>query len=80
MNNFTSLIHGHAHAPSVAAVSEQITRGSAYAAPTESQVALSRLLCERVPCVDELRFTSSGTEATNMCLRGRGPSRASRRS
>ena len=33
MNNFTSLIHGHAHAPTVAAVEEQIRRGSAYAAP-----------------------------------------------
>ena len=69
MNNFTSLIHGHAHPPTVRAVSEQITRGSAYAAPTESQIELARMICERVPSVDELRFTSSGSEATNMCLR-----------
>ena len=69
MNNFTSLIHGHAHPPTVRAVSEQIVRGSAYAAPTESQIELARLICERVPSVEELRFTSSGSEATNMCLR-----------
>ena len=70
MNNFTSLIHGHAHLPTVAAVSEQVTRGSALAAPTTSQVELARMICERVPSVDELRFTSSGSEATNMCVRG----------
>lgn len=69
MNNFTSLIHGHAHPPTVRAVSEQIARGSAYAAPTESQIELARTICERVPSVEELRFTSSGSEATNMCLR-----------
>jgi glutamate-1-semialdehyde 2,1-aminomutase len=69
MNNFTSLIHGHAHPPTVAAVTEQIARGSAYAAPSESQLELARLLCERVPSVEELRFCSSGTEATGMCIR-----------
>lgn len=69
MNNFTSLIHGHAHPAVVTAVQEQAARGSAYAAPTRSQVALARLLCERVPSVEQLRFTSSGTEATLMALR-----------
>ncbi|HKA14082.1 MAG TPA: aspartate aminotransferase family protein [Myxococcota bacterium] len=69
MNNFTSLIHGHAFAPVVAAVTEQVQRGSAYAAPTRSQVALAQLLRARVPSLEQLRFTSSGTEATQMALR-----------
>lgn len=69
MNNFTSLIHGHANPGIVAAVQEQIARGSAYAAPTRSQVDLAKLICERVPGVEQLRFTSSGTEATLMGLR-----------
>jgi glutamate-1-semialdehyde 2,1-aminomutase len=69
MNNFTSLIHGHAHAPTVEAVQEQMTRGSAHAAPGDSQLELARLLCERVPSVDELRFCSSGSEATQMAVR-----------
>lgn len=69
MNNFTSLVHGHANPSVVAAVGEQMSLGSAYAAPTRSQVALGRLICERVPGVEQLRFTSSGTEATLMGLR-----------
>lgn len=69
MNNFTSLIHGHAHPATVAAVSEQLSRGSAYAAPTASQVELGRAIVERVPSIERLRFTSSGSEATLMALR-----------
>jgi glutamate-1-semialdehyde 2,1-aminomutase len=69
MNNFTSLIHGHANAGVVTAVQTQVAKGTAYAAPTRSQVALGRLLCERIPGVEQLRFTSSGTEATLMALR-----------
>ena len=69
MNNFTSLILGHAHPAVVDAVSTQIAAGSAYAAPTRNQLELARLLTERVPSLQQLRFTSSGTEATLMTLR-----------
>lgn len=69
MNNFTSLVHGHANPAIVAAVQQQVALGSAYAAPTRSQVALAGLLCERVPSVEQMRFTSSGSEATLMALR-----------
>lgn len=69
MNNFTSLILGHANPAVVDAVSTQIATGSAYAAPTRNQLDLARLLTERVPSLEQLRFTSSGTEATLMTLR-----------
>lgn len=69
MNNFTSLVHGHANQAVVSAVNEQMARGSAYAAPTGSQVELGALIRERIPSIEQLRFTSSGTEATLMGLR-----------
>ncbi len=69
MNNFTSMIHGHAHPGIVSAVTEQVRRGSAFGAPTRNQIELGRILCERVPSVDRLRFTSAGSEATLMALR-----------
>src|SRR5262252_9119913 len=49
MNNFTSLLLGHANPAVVAAVGEQMLRGSAYAAPTRSQVALAEIIRARVP-------------------------------
>lgn len=70
MNNFTSLVHGHGHPAVVAAVTEQVARGTAYAAPTQSQLALAEHLRARVPSLELLRFASSGSEATLMCLRG----------
>lgn len=69
MNNFTSLIHGHAHPDTVKAVCEQMARGSAYAAPTDSQIELARHIRDRVPGIEQLRFCSSGSEATLMAIR-----------
>ena len=69
LNNYTSLIHGHAHPRIVEAATEQLRRGSAYAAATASQAALARLICERVPSVAAVRFTNSGTEANMNAIR-----------
>jgi len=69
MNNFTSLIHGHAHPDVVAAIEAQAPRGSAYAAPNLAQIELAELIVERIPSVEQLRFTSSGTEGTLMAIR-----------
>lgn len=63
LNNYTSLIHGHAHPVVVEAVSRQLRDGSVYGAPTRSQLELARLICTRLPSCDQLRFTNSGTEA-----------------
>ncbi|MCZ6871707.1 MAG: aminotransferase class III-fold pyridoxal phosphate-dependent enzyme [Gammaproteobacteria bacterium] len=62
-NNYTSLIHGHSHPAIVEAVSEQLTRGTAYSFGSEAEVRLAELLCERSPNFDKIRFMNSGTEA-----------------
>ena len=69
MNNFTSLIHGHAQADVVSAVHAQASRGSAYAAPNLDQIELAELIVDRVASIEQLRFTSSGTEGTLMAIR-----------
>jgi len=69
LNNYTSLILGHAHPDVVAAVVAQVGRGSAFGAPTGVEVALADEIESRVQSVDELRFTNSGTEATMFALR-----------
>jgi glutamate-1-semialdehyde 2,1-aminomutase len=69
MNNFTSLIHGHAQPDVVSAVQEQVALGSAYAAPSSNQVELAELITSRVPSMEQMRFTSSGTEGTTMAIR-----------
>ena len=69
LGNYTSLILGHAHPAVVAAVEAQVRRGSAFAAPTETEVALAEELCRRLPSVEHVRFTNSGSEATMFAVR-----------
>lgn len=69
VNNFTSLIHGHAHPAIAAAVTRQLGQGTVYGAPCESQVRLAAMLCERIPSCERIRFCNSGTEATLGAIR-----------
>ena len=60
------LIHGHAHPEIVAAVTAAAARGTSFGAPTAAEVELAdELVVERVPCAEQVRFTSSGTEASD---------------
>ncbi len=68
-NNYTSLIHGHAHPAVVDAVQAQVTRGTLYGSPAACQYELAGMLCERIPSVERVRFCNSGTEATMMAMR-----------
>jgi glutamate-1-semialdehyde 2,1-aminomutase len=69
LGNYTSLILGHAHPAVVAAVEAQVRRGSAFAAPTETEVELAEEIRRRIRSIERLRFTSSGTEATMFAMR-----------
>ena len=69
MINATTHIAGHANPDVVRAVKEQAERGVSYSTPAESQVHLAKLLCERVPSVETIRFTNSGTEGTLNAIR-----------
>lgn len=68
-NNYTSLVHGHAHPAITAAIQAQAPRSAIYGAPAEEQFQLAELITGRLPGVDLLRFTNSGTEATMMAMR-----------
>ena len=69
INNFTSLIHGHAHPALIKAATDQLALGSAFGLPTQSEVELAELLAARLLSVDQLRFCNSGTEAVMMALK-----------
>ena len=69
MLNATSLVLGHGH-PSIAeALGEQAHKGTAFSTPTVAQIRLATILCDRVPSLETIRFTNSGTEATLMAIR-----------
>jgi len=69
INNFSSLIHGHANPEIIQAASDQLRRGTVYGAPSESLLELAEIICKRVPSVERIRFCNSGTEATLGAIR-----------
>jgi len=63
------LIAGHAPLAVVDAVIETALQGTSFGAPTERETELAAEVARRVPSVQMLRMTSSGTEATMSALR-----------
>jgi glutamate-1-semialdehyde 2,1-aminomutase len=64
-----ALLLGHSHPAIVAAVTEQIGRGTHLGANTEEELRWGRAIKALVPSIEKIRFHSSGTEATLMALR-----------
>jgi len=62
-NNMSSLIHGHAHPATVAALTEQLGRGTAFTMATEAEIQFAEHMCGRSLNFDKIRFVNSGTEA-----------------
>jgi len=63
------LIHGHAHPAVLEAVAEAAALGTTFGAPTAAEVELAETVSARMPAVDMLRMTSSGTEASMSAIR-----------
>ena len=68
INNYTSLVHGHAYPPVVEAATEQISRGTAWTANNQWQSELAETLIERIPAAESVRFGNSGSEAALLAL------------
>ncbi|OFL46200.1 glutamate-1-semialdehyde aminotransferase [Nosocomiicoccus sp. HMSC067E10] len=63
------LILGHTDEEVVEAIKQQAEKGSSFGAPTAVENELAKLVIDRVPSVEMIRFVSSGTEATLAALR-----------
>jgi glutamate-1-semialdehyde 2,1-aminomutase len=64
-----ALIAGHAQPDVLAAVGAVAARGTSFGAPTELEVELAEEVARRVPDVEMVRMTSSGTEAAMTAIR-----------
>ncbi|HLZ68313.1 MAG TPA: aspartate aminotransferase family protein [Dehalococcoidia bacterium] len=64
-----ALLLGHLHPAVEAAVEQQIHLGTHLGASHPYELAWGRLVQQLVPSAEKVRFTSSGTEATQMAVR-----------
>ena len=69
LNNYTSLIHGHTPEAVTDSAVEAVRSGTAPGGPTETEIEWAEHLRDRLPAVDQIRFTNSGTEATMHAIR-----------
>src|SRR5258705_658532 len=63
------LIHGHAHPHVLDAALSAARQGTTFGAPTLAEVELAEEIARRMPAVEMVRMTSSGTEATMSAIR-----------
>ena len=69
LNNYSSLIHGHAQGDVLLQAQQQLKRGSVFGAPSEERIWHASHLSQRIPSLEWLRYCNSGTEATMFALR-----------
>ena len=67
--NFTVNVHGNAHPAVVAAVAETASNGLSFGMPNRHELVHAAKLLARTPGLDEVRYTNSGTEATQLAAR-----------
>jgi glutamate-1-semialdehyde 2,1-aminomutase len=64
-----ALFLGHGHPAILQAIHEQLDRGTHYGACHALEVRWAELIKRLVPSAEQVRFTNSGTEATQLALR-----------
>ena len=64
-----ALLLGHGNPKVVAAVHEQMEKGTHFGASHENEIAWAEWVLRLIPSGERVRFTSSGTEATLMVVR-----------
>ena len=63
-NHHTAAILGHSPPAVTKALHEQVDRGIAFGAPTTFEKEVAEELVKRLPSVEKVRYTNSGTEAS----------------
>ena len=63
------MLLGHAHPHVVEAVIKTVEQGSTFFANNDKAVMLAEALTEAVPCAEQVRFTTSGTDACFQAMR-----------
>lgn len=69
ISSWGAIILGHADSRVVTAIQAAAQEGTSYGAPTPGEIELAEQIRKAMPSIDQLRFTSSGTEAVMSAVR-----------
>jgi glutamate-1-semialdehyde 2,1-aminomutase len=68
LGEFTAGLYGHSEPAILSAIKEALADGLVLGGPNRYEARLARLMCERFPALELVRFCNSGSEATMMCV------------
>jgi len=68
-NGYGALLLGHRRKEIIKSVSNQLSKGTLYCTPTESEIELSKLIIGNFPSIDKVRLVNTGGEATMTAIR-----------
>ena len=68
LNDYSAGLYGHSQAPIQAAIIEAMGKGLSYGGVNPYEAPFARLMVDRFPALEKVRFTNSGTEANIMAL------------
>ena len=68
-NGYGALLLGHRRKEIIQAVSKQLTLGTLYCTPTQSEIELSNLIIDNFQSIDKIRLVNTGGEATMTAIR-----------
>ncbi len=63
------MLLGHGHPEVMEAVLEQLSRGTSFFANNAQGIELAEVICTAVPCCEQVRFVTSGSEADMYAIR-----------
>ncbi len=63
------MILGHAQEDVIKAIQNAATSSTSFGAPTENEIVLAKMVLEKYPACEQIRFVNSGTEATMSAIR-----------
>ncbi|HSB84594.1 MAG TPA: glutamate-1-semialdehyde 2,1-aminomutase [Nitrosarchaeum sp.] len=68
-NGYGALLLGHRRKEVLSAVSKQLTQGTLFCTPTNSEIELSKLIIGNFPSIEKVRLVNTGGEATMTAIR-----------
>ncbi len=69
VSSWGPMLFGHCQQDVIAAVADQLKRGTSFGAPTIVETEMAAEIVELIPSVDRVRMVNSGTESTMSALR-----------
>ena len=68
-NGYGALLLGHRRKEIINSVSAQLSKGTLFCTPTESEIELSKLIVGNFPSIEKVRLVNTGGEATMTAIR-----------